>query len=224
MALFDILKNTLLGQGTQAAESASPLDRLDEVTVRASPNVDYDLSRFTNQNFLKSAKFAVRFLTMPSFVVDNANDLRKLTYLCDSIEFPGQTISTTDFRIPGKLKVRAPYMRDINEVSFTFYHSADMPVYELFNTWIGSISPTTALNSYFDEIVGYISLFQFEDTSTSVVLPGRGAIQNMRVNLIDAYPLSIQSMPSNWMDDGFHKVNVSFFFRDIEIVPKNTKF
>lgn len=224
MALFDILTNKQLGQGSQAEASSSTTDRLDEVVVRASPSVDYDISRFTNQNFLKSAKFAVRFLNIPSFVVDNANDLRKLTYLCDSIEFPGQSISTTDFRIPGKLKVRAPYMRDINEVTFTFYHSTDMPVYELFNTWIGSISPTTALNSYFDEIVGYISLFQFEDTSTSTIFAGSKAVQNMRVNLIDAYPINLQSMPSNWMDDGFHKLSVSFFFRDIEIVPKNTKF
>jgi hypothetical protein len=224
MALFDILKNKLLGQGNQAEGLSSTTDKLDEVIVRASPNVDYDISRFTNQNLLKSAKFAVRFLTMPSFVVDNANDLRKLTYLCDSIEFPGQSLSTTDFRIPGKLKVRAPYMRDINEVTFTFYHSTDMPVYELFNTWIGSISPTTALNSYFDEVVGYISLFQFEDTSTSAIFAGSKAVKNMRVNLIDAYPVNLQSMPSNWMDDGFHKLSVSFFFRDIEIVPKNTKF
>ena len=63
----------------------------------------------------------------------------------------------------------------------------------------------------------YLELTQFEDT-TYTSTSSRNAVTNMYVRLIDLYPLNLQSMPSNWADEGYHKVNCSFYFRDIEIV------
>lgn len=194
-----------------------PVTGLPEITVQATlGDLNYNINAFKNQNFLKSAKFAVRFGSFPSFLNIRGNDVRKFTYLCDSVEFPGQSLTATDYRIPGKLKVKIPYLRDMNEISLTFYFPTDLQLYNIFSEWIYNISPTNSTNRYFDEIVSQISIYQFQDTTTSILF-GNKMIQHMQISLIDAYPLNFQSMPSNWADDGFHKITASFFYRDLTI-------
>lgn len=200
------------------------LDELQEFTISTSREVisaTYNLDAFRGQNLIRSAKFAARFLNLPSFATDTENgdriDLRKMIYLCDSVEFPGQALTAVDYRIPGKLKVKIPYVRELNEVNFTFYMSEDMPMYGLLSQWITQISPNTAQNSYFDEIVGAIELIQFQDTTALERAASPNALKHMVVKLIDVYPLNIQSMPANWIDDGFHRLNVNFYFRDLTI-------
>jgi hypothetical protein len=177
-----------------------------------------DIRLFANQNLIRSAKFIAQFNSIPSFAINETigQDLRKLSYLCDSIEFPGQTLTAVDYRIPGKLKVKIPYLREISEVNLTFYISDKIPLFKVMSDWIGGISPNTAQNKYFDDIVGSIVLKQFEDT-TNLTNSSPNALTHMTIKLIDLYPLNVQSMPANWMDDGYHKVNVSFYFRDLEI-------
>lgn len=207
-------RNTIATQTQDTPETA-----LQEFTVQTVRSPDYNIQAFTNQNLLRSAKFAARFTAMPSFLPKISADLRKLTYLCDSIEFPGQTLTATDYRIPGKLKVKIPYLREINEVNFSFYFNNTLPLYAFMNEWIRQISFTSDSTRYFDEIVGQISLFQFEDTARSFsIISSDKMKQNMRVDLIDAYPVGVQALPSNWADDGFHKINVSFFFRNFNVI------
>lgn len=216
MSLFDFLKNKTLPSPKSAFDQLQEVD----VTAREAISATYNLDVFRNQNLIRSAKFAARFLQVPLFVTDNYEDLRKMVYLCDSVEFPGQTLTAADYRIPGKLKVKVPYLREINEVNFTFYINEQMPIYGLLNNWIYEISPNTAQNRYFDDIVGSAEIIQFEDTTSLIQLASPNALKNMTVKLVDIYPLSVQSMPANWIDDGFHKVSVSFYFRDFEIVTR----
>jgi len=171
----------------------------------------YNIDAVRSQNLLRSCKFAAQFTSLPPFLALFFQGVFKpLTYLCDSVEFPGQVINAVDYKIPGTLKIKVPYAREINEVNFSFYFPNDLPIYDIMNTWIQEISPTTNANKYFDNIRGQIILHQFKDTETF----GNQIGTNMKVQLIDAYPLNVQSLPSNWADDGFHKINVSFFFRD----------
>lgn len=172
----------------------------------------YDYNSVANQNLLRSCKFAVQFIKIPGI---EPAELRRLTYLCDSVEFPGQTLTTTDYRIPGQLKTKIPYARELSEVTFSFYVPVDYSPYTLMNDWIESISLSTTQNLYLDEIVGSISLYQFADTGKSFI---RGTpSKSMQVDLINAYPLNVQAMPANWGDDGFHKLTASFFFVNYKI-------
>jgi hypothetical protein len=195
---------------------AEAVDGLQQIAVTGTRTDDYSLVKFLNQNLIKSAKFAVRFLKLPAFVSSTFKDPRSLTYLCDSVEFPGQALTASDYRIPGKLKVKLPFLREISEINLSFYINNKTPVYTMFNNWIENISYNTAQNRYFDEIVGQFEIIQFEDTSSEFVASANPR-KNMIVKLIDAYPLNVQSMPSNWGDDGYHKVNVAFYFRDLLI-------
>lgn len=213
---FDFLKQLFSQSPTQSDNQLEELAILDSQRLSQT----YDIDRFKQQNLIRSSKFAARFLSIPSFVTSVAEDTENMLYLCDSIEFPGQNLTAVDYKIPGKLKVKVPFNRDINEVSFTFYVNDTTPIYGILNNWIYEISPNNAQNRYFDEIVGQVELLMFEDVTSSYEKSSPNAFKHMSVNLIDIYPLSVQSMPANWMDDGFHKVTASFFFSDLELTTR----
>lgn len=198
------------------AEQDRQTDPLEEIVVRASPlqyNY-YDINKVTALNLLRSCKFAVQFPALPAVAGGSNIPSEEMTFLCDSIEFPGQTLTTTDFRIPGKLKVRAPYMRDYNEVTMSFYYSTKLDIYSIFTRWIQNISPTNTQNVYFDDaVIQNIKLFMFRDTVDNVFETQQ---RHLGVTLIQCLPLSVASLPSNWSDDGFHKINVTFFYEKFE--------
>jgi hypothetical protein len=202
---------------------------LEEVLISTSaPRYsEYSINKMLGQNFLKSSKFAIQIPLLPEIVnLDIAPE--DLTFLCDSVEFPGQSLTTSEYRMPGKLKLKVPYVREMNEVTMTFYHNDKIPMYKLFSNWIENSSRTNTTNLYFDEIVcPKIKIFQFDEVSGV-----RGFFRDifeaemyrgsenkltkyMTVELQSAFPLNFTSMPSNWADDGFHKMTVSFFYEDM---------
>lgn len=215
MAVFDFLQ----GLFTSSPNQPTTQEELREFAISTNRDTStYNIQRFTNQNLIRSAKFATRFLAVPSFVTNDSGDLRKLIFLCDSVEFPGQTLTTADYIIPGRLKIKAPYLRELNEVTMTFYISDEMASYSFFNEWIYQISLNTVQNRYYDEIVGAAEIIQFEDTTSTYAISSPSPLKNMTVKLQNIYPINVQSMASNWIDDGFHKLSVTFYFEDIEIV------
>jgi hypothetical protein len=44
----------------------------------------------------------------------------------------------------------------------------------------------------------------------------------MTVKLLNAYPLNFASMPSNWADDGFQKMTVTFFYERYQLNMSDT--
>jgi hypothetical protein len=98
----------------------------------------------------------------------------------------------------------------------TFYHSEEFPMYDLFANWISNSSPTNTTNYYFDEIVcPAINIVQFDEVSGYLGLKNNMS-KYMMVILRKAYPLNFASMPSNWADDGYHKMTVTFFYEELQ--------
>lgn len=207
----------------------NPLDEVVVTSTRQPTYSHYDMNKMLGQNFLKSSKFAIQIPVIPN-IIGLDIDTRDLTFLCDSVEFPGQSLTTSEYRMPGKLKLKVPYLREMNEVTFTFYHNDKLPIYQMFSNWIESSSFTNTQNLYFDEIVcPKISIFQFNDTSgvsgfvreilNTNVFRGAENKQSkyITVELRNALPLNFASMPSNWADDGFHKLQVSMFYEDMVV-------
>ena len=206
---------------------ADPNEILPEFTVSTTRDAPtffqsnyFDLDNFRNQNLLRSCKFALRMDRHPGILSDYSNsDLKQFTFLCDSIEFPGRSLTTTDFNIPGRQKIRTPYKREFNEITMTFYHNTKFPIYQYFTNWLDEISPNTTSNRYFDSIVTNLMLFQFYDTAANTPLSGgfggsRDHVKypEMMIPIYDAYPVTVSSLPSNWADDGFHKITATFFY------------
>lgn len=203
-------------------------DEIQEFVVTGS-NPFYNQNALLSKNFLKSSKFAVMFTGFPEFLDGYEAIRREMTLLCDSVEFPGQNLTALDYRIPGKFKLKVPYLRDLSEITLTFYYSDDVPIYNLFSDWISGISPTNTTNKYFNECVcPSIKIYQFNDLTGFRLSSVAGVdrivestrdrhIESLIIDLKSAYPLNFTSMPANWGDDGFHKMTVSFFYEDIEM-------
>lgn len=214
-------------------------EQSEEIVVESGRDSRYyNINKILSQNFLKSAKFSMRLYNTAAV---NANfvDVKSedLSFLCDAVEFPGQSLTSSEYRIPGKLKLKVPYLRELNEITVSFYHNDKIPLYAYFTNWIQNISPTNSTNEYFNNIVGSMSIVQFDEVAgvrgfirDIFSSPIGGVNTNLRkymtVDLENVYPLSFSSMPSNWADDGFHKMNVTFFYENInvEIGVKNLKF
>lgn len=213
---------------------ATRADGVEEIIVTGDPRPSryYNPDAFLSQNFLKSAKFSMRLYNTAAVTADFVDvKPEDLSFLCDSVEFPGQSLTASEYRMPGKLKLKIPYLRELNEITVTFYHNTKIPIYGYFSNWIQSISPTNTYNEYFSDITTSIEIIQFDEVSgirgffKDIIefnqIPVGGINTNlskyMTVSLKNAYPLNIASMPSNWADDGFHKLTVSFFYEDLDI-------
>lgn len=211
------------------------------------------MSLETLQSFslLKSSRFIFQLLTIPKFIENGINDvlapreigslgtsvlgdyslknitkpelLSNMPVLCESIEFPGQTITGSDFRMPGRLKIKVPTIREINEVQATFLYPIEVPMYELFSSWITNISTVSSKTQYYNNIVGEARIQQYGEDSA--VSSNSWGAPILIVNLKQLYPTQVNSLQSNWSDDGFHRMNVSFFFENFEIeTPSVVKF
>jgi hypothetical protein len=197
---------------------------LDQVVVTATREPYYNVSKFLKFNLLKSSKFAVRIIGTPTISNMTDRDLRSMPLICDSVEFPGQQLSLNEYRIPGRLKRKTPHTRELtNEVTLSMYFPTEIPLYSNFSSWIESISPTSTDNLYYEDIIAEsIDIFQFDDMSTLLQPVGGLSEQtmkpHMKVKLYEVFPTNLTSMPSNWADDGFHKINVTFHYNDIVVI------
>lgn len=149
---------------------------------------------------------------------------RDLQFLCDSVEFPGQSLTAVDYRIPGTKKIKVPYVRDYNEITASFYYPKEAPTYQFFSDWVTKASTRNTQNEYYDDLVGEARIIQFQEGyQFQLGTTGRisESIENqpvhLKVKLKKMYPLNFTSLSSNWGDDGFHKITVSFFFEDLEM-------
>jgi hypothetical protein len=94
-------------------------------------------------------------------------------------------------------------------------------MYEFFYEWIATTSFRNTKNEYFDDITCQARIIQFKEGNEFSGNTINEIVDNqpvqMKVNLKNLYPLSVTSLTSNWGDDNFHKISVSFFFENMEI-------
>lgn len=189
------------------------------------------LTILQNYSFLKSSRYSFSLFSLPKIMDSNSavtpetytklkDFLRETQFLCDSIEFPGQTINTVDTRISGQYKIKVPLSREYGEITATFYYPSETPVYEFFSLWAQSISKNTARTAYYRDCVSQAIIRQYAEGP----LKGFATSDNdkdltqLKIKLFNIFPTNFAPLNSNWADDGFHKMTVTFFYENIEIV------
>jgi hypothetical protein len=238
-------------------------EELETVTVTAT-NPDQSLQAFMNQDFLKSSQFMFVLPTLPfDYSIVSPKNPRGFSMFCESVEFPGKNTQAVDYKIPGKNRIRVPYGKEFPEVTMTFIHNINIPVYDIFSFWIDwIIQENNSIESrYFDESVVDFTLFQYSEFPAEPYGRFRGLnsilndidkinrylfdskrlfkatdigqefISNINnvsglsvskqtyytVQFKNAYPLSFAPMPSNWADEGFHRLSVTFTYESYTI-------
>jgi hypothetical protein len=126
-----------------------------------------------------------------------------LEFACESVEFPGRTLTTSDNRIYGP-SFKTPYGTDYSEINLTFLCSEDMREKNFFDNWINFINPTTNFNfKYREEYTTDVKIIQLNEKNA----------QTYACKLYEAFPVAVNALQGNWADDGFHRVQVSMTYR-----------
>lgn len=225
------------------------------------------LTAFAGQEFLRSSYFLAQFAPTPyGFLSPEAQ--RDIGMLCESVEFPGITATSTDYRMAGLNRIKVPYSKDYPDVTLTLLNSVNHDMYYRFinwvrftggANWIGGSSTTVP---YFDSLTSNFTLYQFNNDVKSnerfgglskilsnidklnarllnsenlfnTTRVGESFISNFNsinrdtaprkvafaVEFYNAYPNSVQSIASNWADDQFQRISVSFTYEYYKILP-----
>lgn len=129
------------------------------------------ISAFMGQEFLRSSQF---LMLMPGNRYISLETSKKISVLCESVDFPGVNAVTTDYTMPGLNRIKVPYSKEYQDVTFTFLHSVDSPIYYELIKWTRAASGTggNAIEGnavtvpYFDEYVApKIELYQLTDVA-----------------------------------------------------------
>jgi len=219
------------------------------------------ISTFIGHEFLRTSQF---LMIMPINRFIESETSREIGLLCESVEFPGLNAINFDYTMAGKNKIKVPYSKEYQDVTLTFLHNVNVPIYYQMIDWVraasGEPDGTNIYRNaitvpYFDDYVASFKLLQLTDISSpnnrfgglakllskidranskffnsdklfNTTRIGESFIARFNEVTIDraprtiyysvefynAYPISVQSVPSNWGDDGYQKVSVTFTY------------
>jgi len=140
---------------------------------------------------------------------------RDMMIRCDSVELPGRTVTTTEYRIYGHIR-KIPYGSLVGDANLTFLLSEDMREKEYFENWVNVISGSNSFGTgngkynveYYDTITGTLNIRQY----------GEAGQLNSIHTLIEAYPINIGPVGMSWGDDAPAKLTVAMAYRDYKVV------
>ena len=151
----------------------------------------------------RPSKFDV-FIPVPIVLLPYLNIARTLQYRAENAELPSRTFSTADQKIGSNPVEKYPYQTSYNETTMIFMLSDDMSEKLFFDAWQEYINPTYSFDfRYKDDYISTIQVNQYDMTNTLTY----------SINLIDAWPISVNQLDLDWSADGYHKLSVVFAYR-----------
>lgn len=149
----------------------------------------------------RPSRFDVQ-VPIPLGLIPYIGSSRRLSFRCENTELPGRSIATTTMKIYGP-EEKYPYQTTFNDINLTFIVGDDMREKLFFDAWLEWINPSLTYN------------FKYK---SDYAIPLRINQYNLKneisysVDLIDAYPVAINSLDLDWSSDGHHKLSVTFAF------------
>ena len=174
------------------------------------------------------------------------NDFYKMALRCESCSLPGFQILTKDYKMySGMPNLKVPNGREHDDIDLTFISSGDMKERKLFDEWIYLISNFSTNNvSYFKDIVSDIQISVYNEMpnaervessiqyagfetgqtgATTTKTSGQKLAPIYTVDLINAYPLRVETLPVSWEDtDQIQKFTVTVTYEQLKFAPGST--
>jgi len=132
---------------------------------------------------------------------------RWLALQCEATELPGKSFTTTEVKTYGP-SFKVPNQTVYNDISLTFICNNEFSERKLFDAWFETIRSPNTNNFRFpknDNGIGYMTqlkIIQYEESSKQIYA----------LELMDAFPIAINSQPLAWSDDNFHRLTVQFSY------------
>lgn len=133
---------------------------------------------------------------------------QQLQMVCEASELPGIDIQSLDYRHYGFTK-HLPQHINYAPLSLTFYCTAQMQEKLLFDTWMAQcVDVNSGLVTYRLDSSGNP---QYEtDITVNQYDPAGDLIYSVKV--LEAFPISVSALNTNWSDDSVHRLNVQFLY------------
>jgi hypothetical protein len=163
-------------------------------------NINDFKSSFT-KDLARTNRFDVN-IPIPLTLIPYISSAKSLTYRCENAQLPGRTFATTEQKTYGPVE-KFPYQTTFNDIDLTFIIEDDMNQKLFFDAWLNYINPQYNNNfRYKSDFSTVITVNQYDVTGKL----------SYSVDLVDAYPISMNQLDLSWGDDGYHKLSVSFAY------------
>lgn len=160
-----------------------------------------DFKASFSTDLARPSRFDVE-LPIPIGLVPYRGISRRMNLRCENAELPGRTVATTAMKIYGA-EEKFPYQSTFGDIALTFIVGDDMKEKLLFDAWINWINPTVNYNfKYKADYASNVRINQY-DVHNNVTYS---------VDLLDAFPVSMNSMNLDWASDGHHRITVVFAY------------
>lgn len=185
----------------QVTSSPDGVDyQLEEVVITGTPGSPFSIDRFVGKvagvgGLAKTNRFKVSF------------GVEDIDFYCESAEFPGRSLNTSDSRIYGPI-YKTPFESVFQEVNLTFLCDVNLTQKFYFDQWFERINPSKNPSGrdfdleYRDNYVKDVEISQLAETG----------ITTYSVKLYNAFPTTIGSLQMNWGDDQFHKLQITLAY------------
>ena len=163
-------------------------------------NINDFKSSFT-KDIARTNKFDVN-INIPLTLIPYVSSAKSLKYRCENAQLPGRTFATTEQKTYGPIE-KFPYLTSYNDIDLTFIIEDDMNQKVFFDAWLNYINPQ------------YNNNFRYKSDYSTVITINQYDVTNeltYSVDLIDAYPISMNQLDLSWGDDSYHKLSVSFAY------------
>lgn len=158
--------------------------------------------------------------SVPGLVGDNTASSRELNVLCKNVDLPGKQILATERNI-GMVQQQIAYGYAITDVSMTFYLLNDYGVMNYINAWKSKVVDENNFTAgYKNDYAKPIKIHQLRKPLAGLSASagpirlnlGFGGGSVYSVELIDAFPRTINSIALSNDLDGLVEVTVSFSY------------
>lgn len=166
-----------------------------------SSNINNFISSFKT-DAARPSRFDVS-IPIPISMIPFLGTSKNLTYRCESAELPSRTFSTAEQKFGSSPVEKYPYFSNYNDTSMTFIVSDDMSEKIFFEYWMDYINPT------------YKYDFRYKSDYTTTMKVNQYDVNgdlSYSINLIDAFPVSVNQLDLDWSHDGYHKLVVTFAY------------
>ena len=129
---------------------------------------------------------------------------RNLSFRCESTQLPSRTFATTEQKFGANPVEKHAYHSNYNDVDMTFIVSDDMKEKIFFDAWMEYINPTITFDfNYKSDYISTLTVNQY-DVKNQLTYS---------INLIDAFPISVNQLDMDWSSEGHHKLTIVFAYR-----------
>jgi len=158
-------------------------------------------SSFTT-DLARPSRFDVT-IPIPLVLLPFRNISKNLSFRCENAQLPSRTFATLEQKFGSNPLEKYPYQTNYNELELTFIVSDDMSEKFFFDMWMEYINPSYSYNfKYKGDYVTDLQVTQYDVTNKA----------SYSINVIDAYPISVNQLDLDWSNSEYHKLTVVFAY------------